>query len=85
MAGITLYALRCRKQMMYGVLECFVGIATAGYFVNNLEPNVLTPWFSLLASLYIIVRGADNIQKSLKGTTAEMKWNRLFFGKHPAS
>ena len=81
--GGLLYYMRCRKQMMYGVCECFVGIVTAAYFVNNLKTEDPTPWFSLLAALYIIVRGADNIHKSLKGTTVEMHWNEFFFGKHP--
>ncbi len=81
--GVGLYVMRCRKQMMYGVCECLIGIATAGYFINNLKPEDPAPWFSMLAALYIIVRGVDNVHKSLKGMTVEERWNKIFFGKHP--
>jgi hypothetical protein len=69
--------------MMYGVFECLVGMVTAGYFINILNSDDPAPVFSLLAALYIIVRGADNIHKSLKGAPSEMRWNKIFFGKHP--
>jgi hypothetical protein len=79
--GVLLYAMRCRKQLMYGVTECLVGVMAAVYVANNLKPEDPSQWFSFLAGLYIIVRGADNIQKSLKGTKYEVLWNRIFFGK----
>jgi hypothetical protein len=81
--GVGLYVSRCRFQMAYGVLECGVGVVTAWYVANNLRVNDPLQWLSFLAGLYIIVRGADNIHKSLKGAPFEMHWNKFFFGKHP--
>jgi hypothetical protein len=83
LVGAGLYALRCRILWLYGASECWVGIAISVYFVNNLKLDSPEPWFSLLAALYIIVRGADNFHKSLKGTPLEARWNKIFFGVHP--
>lgn len=84
-AGILLYRMRCRSQKLYGVTECLVGILMAGYYVNHLKPEDPTQTFTLLGAMYIIVRGMDNIQKSLKGAAFETTWNKMFFGRHPAT
>ena len=62
--GTLLYAFRCRNLFRYGMLELAAGLVIAIYAVNMLLGKV-TPGaatlFSMLGTLYVIVRGYDNI------------------------
>jgi hypothetical protein len=84
-AGSALYVLRCRKPGLYGIAEICVGAYIAVEFallhlgIMQELPNVA---FSVLAALYIMVRGYDNIYRSFSASTLEIEfWNRIFFGK----
>jgi peptidoglycan/LPS O-acetylase OafA/YrhL len=87
--GAFLYRVRCRHLAFYGGLEIAVGLLTAVYLASILNdtpkydasPNYISNTFAVLAALYVIVRGADNIHKSLTSEAAIVRWNRFFFGK----
>lgn len=84
-AGYFFYGLRCRDPWSYGILEVLVGIIIAMYSValltggGNSYAGVV---FAALGAIYIIVRGLDNMYRSIKeGTEDKRAWNRNFFLK----
>lgn len=83
--GSGLYRLRCRKPMLYGLVEIALGILFAGYVVNHVLGYAIkeaNSYFTIAGALYIIVRGYDNVYRSLKWGSPVLKlMNRLFFGR----
>lgn len=92
--GLVLYGLRCRKPLIYGLLEIAVAVVIItltfypqkSYLLLSEEPT----WFGWLLSkavgistgVYVLVRGLDNVDK---GLTAELRgrqwWDRVFRGR----
>jgi hypothetical protein len=81
--GAMFYTMRCRLQRAYGLLEIMVGTATAAYVATEFDQTQLTfnNIFALLAALYVIVRGFDNIYRSIPEGPKIKSWNQLFFGR----
>jgi hypothetical protein len=79
--ALLLYFLRCRKLLAYGIVECVVGTITATYFATLLAEKSPFALISGLSALYVSVRGADNIYKSIKDNGYRVRWNELFFGR----
>ena len=78
--GFGLYFLRCHGRLSYGVLECAVSIGSI-YFIL-LKPLAGDSVMPILGSLYIMVRGLDNIGKWVQRTgKGQFQWN-LLFGEH---
>ena len=74
MMGILLYYWRERRRLSYGIFEFLIGffgiimVFQSGDFVlSKIFTNTETD-LKLVAGLYIMVRGQDNIVKSLKDT-----------------
>ncbi len=87
-AGFLLFLWRERLRLSYGILEVVVGAITSyavfpTRFSDGAPDSVI--YLQLLAGLYIIVRGLDNIGKGLVGTVAERGWRRIFEGPPPSS
>jgi hypothetical protein len=73
--GTLLYIFKRRRLNLYGMLEVLVGIAGALYVANTVIllphdqvfsgklPSLFLTW---CASLYVIVRGIDNVAKFLQ-------------------
>jgi hypothetical protein len=84
-AGSLLYRLRCRRPLIYGTVEIVLGILFAGYIENLLlgyQLREVSGYFTMAGAIYIIVRGYDNIYRSLKwGSPVLLVMNRLFFGR----
>jgi hypothetical protein len=83
--GLLLYMFRCRRTRLYGQLEIAAGIFIA-FQVLELTIGALSynmgGIFTALGALYIIVRGCDNVYKTLKADEdATFAWNYIFFGK----
>lgn len=80
-----LFRMRCRKPMLYGLVEIAVGILFAGYVVNHVLGYTLKEaggYFTIAGAIYIIVRGYDNIYRSLKWGSPVLKFmNVAFFGR----
>ena len=64
--GTLLYLFRCRALRAYGVFEIGVGMFVAGVTAMNIAQTSkvgpsIAPIFGVIAALYVIVRGYDNI------------------------
>lgn len=90
LVGRWLYMFRCRKAKWYGVAEVISGLFIATFIVGQIKtaqiadgpsiPPYAAALFTTLGALYIIVRGYDNMYRSLEGEDRH-HWNRKFFGK----
>ena len=91
--GVTLYALRRRYRLAYGLAEVLVaGIGVVWAFYNLLDKaenrsiayvlfssGSLAYYLQLAGSLYVIVRGLDNVGEGLKPyPRLARKWNIRF-------
>jgi CDP-diglyceride synthetase len=83
--GSILYGVRCRRPRFYGIAEIGVGTFLTVLTLHVLIERALTnnaAIFTFLAALYVIVRGFDNIHRSIPaGTESMRRWNQVFFGK----
>lgn len=83
LVGFLLYAFRQRYRLMYGALEVAVGWLMAWHFADTFTTFEGASVFSglqLIAGLYVIVRGLDNVGKGLEGTRFQAYWERVFGG-----
>jgi len=90
-AGLFFYRLRCRKRLWYGLVELAVAFVII-YLAFNPPDTVLVEekvsWLGmnlrmivgLLAGIYVMVRGLDNIEQGLS-LERRVPWDRLFYGK----
>ena len=84
--GTFLYAFRCRRRKTYGFVEILVGVFGAFHVARELfggasggNTNI---YLAICASLYVIVRGYDNIYAALN---ERKHWNRIFYGSTEVS
>jgi hypothetical protein len=81
LAGITLFWVRSRQRLGYGITEFGVGLVAAlSIFLPSFRlPEVgVSVLVQLLGGLYIMVRGLDNIGVGLRGTAWGVRWQRWF-------
>jgi hypothetical protein len=90
-AAFVFYSVRCRKPFWYGAAEALVGLAVIYIVLYPVETNYLLlaagepglseVWLSkatgILAGVYVLVRGLDNMSRALPRRWAPW-WNRLF-------
>jgi hypothetical protein len=76
-----LYKLRCRKPLYYGAIEWIVGgLSLINLGATEVAPGQLgTRVFAILGSIYIVVRGYDNLNRVFYHTNP--LWRRTFWGK----
>jgi hypothetical protein len=83
-AGTALYRVRCLMPLLYGVSEIVAGMAIAWCLLKislgNL-PNSVAAVLATMGALYVIVRGYDNVYRSLRSPDVILFWNRYFFCK----
>jgi hypothetical protein len=80
LAGIIAYIFRARGRLAYGFFEFTFGfILAARVFWPKFDYASLAPsdYLQILAGVYVMVRGLDNIQKGSKGTVAESIIERI--------
>jgi hypothetical protein len=88
--GIAFYIMRCRWQLIYGIIEILVSLVVI--FLTFYPPTTYLVvaefswqgWFlsksvGVLAGIYVMVRGLDNIEKGLS-PARKAKWMRAFHG-----
>jgi hypothetical protein len=78
--GTCLYALRGRFRLTYGVAELTIGFLTAAKVFAPTFNFGTVGWrdlLSILAGLYVVVRGLDNVGKALEATSYESAWRRF--------
>lgn len=91
--ALGFYWLRCRRQLVYGLVELGVGLAVIFLTLYPQTPNYLSdeqvpPWWGWLLSkgvgitlgIYVMVRGLDNIGKGLPPKWRS-KWEHIFYGR----
>jgi len=79
MIGLLLYFVRSRYRLCYGVAETFFGVILSYMAFPKDSPDyTLVKWLSFFAALYVMVRGLDNIGKSLRNDTAIRVWSWIF-------
>lgn len=68
--GLSLYFVRSRYRLTYGVSEVIVGLWMITQNVGNVKDltTVTSSWLPLLGGVYVIVRGFDNIGKFAMST-----------------
>ncbi|MBI2072003.1 MAG: hypothetical protein HYT81_03015 [Gemmatimonadetes bacterium] len=79
--GASLFWFRSRYGLAYGVTEVGVGIvAAARVFWPSFDYSAVTglELLQLLAGLYVMVRGMDNIGRGIAGTRFHGSWALLF-------
>ena len=81
LTGFGLYWFRGRNRLAYGIAELLVGLCTGFMiFLPDFDLSKITAksFFQILAALYVMVRGLDNIGKALSGTRYHSAWKKLF-------
>jgi uncharacterized membrane protein YbhN (UPF0104 family) len=73
--GFGLYAVREKHRHLYGVAEISFGVTTASFTASKLrtdisptdvllaDPSNFVPWLAILACVYVVVRGVENMIK----------------------
>ena len=77
LAGAALFWCRGRLRFAYGIAETVVGFAIAAkVFWPSFDYAGLDAWsfLQILGGVYVMVRGQDNIGRSLKGTRFHASW-----------
>jgi hypothetical protein len=64
--GILLYVLRQRQRIWYGVLEISFASAYGWYAINKVETTGYVELLSIIAAVYLVVRGVDNFMEGRK-------------------
>jgi hypothetical protein len=80
LAGIAAYIFRARARLTYGFFEFTFGFMLAArVFWPKFDYATLAAgdYLQILAGVYVMVRGLDNIQKGSKGTVAESLIERI--------
>lgn len=75
--GACLYWFRCRARLLYGVVEMWIGVFLA-YQSVPVNTESIVAWLPAGVSLYVIVRGLDNIGKALHRSRHDRLWTRVF-------
>lgn len=81
--GLLSFYARSKWSLMYGIVEFLVGLfASLVSFLPdfNFESIEYKPtiFITILAGIYIMVRGLSNIEKGIQATSIEYYWNILF-------
>lgn len=83
--GLALFWYRENYRLSYGSFEFCVGVIMSYYvFFPTFSYSGLgvTEGIQILAGLYVMVRGLDNIGKGVIGTRLEALWAKLFSAKN---
>lgn len=81
LVGLAAYMWRQRFRLSYGCCETMVGLyITYGAAGNvfNMSTLIMTNWLQIVAGLYVVVRGLDNVGKGMQGTRFEPYWTAWF-------
>jgi uncharacterized membrane protein YeaQ/YmgE (transglycosylase-associated protein family) len=78
--GISLYSFRGRFRLQYGIFEFFFGIVVASkVFWPDFDYSKFKPLdvLQIMAGIYVMIRGQDNIGKALMGTRFAPFWSKF--------
>ncbi len=77
--GAALFGFRSRRRLAYGIVEICFGLFAVAKQASPTNYDALF-LIQVAAGLYIIVRGFDNVEKSISGTRIDPVWRRIFRG-----
>lgn len=83
--GISLFIIKYYSQFYYGLLEFGFAIASCWYAAESVHTSYLertvshTTWIGFVASIYLVVRGVNNIVDGWKN--GKFKLKRAITGK----
>jgi len=83
LTGISIYSLRGRFRLQYGIFEFLFGIVVATKpFWPNFDYSTVqsTDAIQILAGIYVMIRGQDNIGKAIINSRFESIW-KIFSGE----
>ena len=77
--GVFLFWFRSRYRLYYGIVEVLFGLLAT---TRSANPTSYDSTFvvQIIAGIYIIVRGLDNVEKGIEGLRIELPWRRFFNG-----
>lgn len=75
--GTGLYAIRGRWPQLYGLIEIGMGLLLT-YDAASQVKNPSAAYLKVVAGLYVIVRGWDNLARFVKTTKYKDRWQRWF-------
>ena len=61
--GVALYWFRLRKRIHYGIVEVTFALASAWYGINKIATTGYAESITVIAAVYLVVRGVDNIRE----------------------
>jgi len=78
-AGVLLFAMRLRMRLAYGAAEIVAGILTGWNVASRLTTDAsrFSIALQLLAAVYIVVRGLDNVATGWPDSSARILWRRF--------
>lgn len=77
--GAAFYILRTLRPGLYGAIEIAFGVFLFGCVMSiQFDASVLVNMLSYATALYVIVRGFDNIGRSVREPEDKAAWDRLF-------
>ena len=70
--------------MLYGIMELIVALITIYLVIQTVSTDLFGKGVGLLGAIYILVRGLDSIDISIKDNgRSSYYWNKLFRNKEP--
>lgn len=63
--GVALYVVRQKRRVAYGLLEVGFAMAYGWYAINKVAHVGYVETISVIASVYLVVRGLDNITQGV--------------------
>ncbi len=79
--GVGLFWMRAKFRLTYGISEFFIGVIMTSRVVFpqfNIASIQAVTVLQFLGGLYVMVRGLDNVEKGLKGTRLQPRWDNWF-------
>lgn len=81
MVGLSLFYFRLRARAIYGVTEAAIGLVVAAHRVATEDVEITSTSFYLAiltASVYLVVRGLDNVHQGLIKDPVDPYGTKLF-------
>jgi hypothetical protein len=76
--GLLLYRLRCTHQIIYGLVEILISIVALWFSIVAEAQSLMVKSIGIMAAIYIMIRGLDNVDKGIGAGEARAKFDRWF-------
>lgn len=79
LGSVVLFWLRGNYRLFYGVVEFVVGVIAVVYGFTTQRTELVSFFLAILSGLYVMVRGIDNVFKSISNTKLARRLIKLRF------